>query len=79
MTSLDTYIQSFKQILQLDDSVKVQELKYRDSGWDSVAHMVIMATLEESFDIMLDTDDVIDFSSFEKGMEILKKYDVEFD
>lgn len=79
MTNLDKYIQTFRQTLHLDDSVEVKGLEYRDSGWDSVAHMVIMATLEESFDIMLDTDDVIDFSSYEKGMEILKKYDVEFD
>ena len=35
--------------------------------------------IQEAFDIMMDTDDIIDFSSFEKGMEILsEKYDVEF-
>lgn len=46
-------------------------------GWDSLGHMNLMADLEEAFDIMLDTDDIIDFSSYEKGIEILKKYDVE--
>ena len=46
-------------------------------SWDSVGHMQLIAALEETFDIMLDTDDIIDFSSFEKGKEILKKYDVE--
>jgi acyl carrier protein len=45
--------------------------------WDSVGHMTLVATLEEVFDIMLDTDDIIDFSSYEKGKEIMKKYDVE--
>jgi len=38
--------------------------------------MGLIATLEENFDIMMDTDDIIDFSSYEKGKEILKKYDV---
>ena len=44
--------------------------------WDSVGHMQLMAALEDAFDIVMDTDDIIDFSSYEKGKEILKKYDV---
>jgi acyl carrier protein len=45
-------------------------------GWDSVGHMALIAALEESFDIMMDTDDIVDFSSYEKGKAILKKYNV---
>ena len=40
--------------------------------------MALISALEDAFDIMFDTDDIIDLSSFEKGKEILKKYDVEF-
>ena len=47
-------------------------------AWDSVGHMSLIAALEDAFDIMMDTDDIIDLSSYEKGKEILKKYDVEF-
>ena len=47
-------------------------------AWDSVGHMTLVAAIEDSFGIMLDTDDIIDMSSFEKAQEILKKYDVEF-
>lgn len=78
MMNYEKYVQAFKKVLQLDETVQVESLKYRDCGWDSVAHMVLMATLEDTFDIMMDTDDVIDFSSFEKGKEILGKYNVEF-
>lgn len=39
--------------------------------------MGLVAAIEDAFDIMMDTDDIIEFSSFEKGMEILRKYDVE--
>lgn len=46
--------------------------------WDSVGHMTMVAALEDAFDIMMETDDIIDFSSYEKGMEILGKYGVEF-
>ena len=37
-----------------------------------------MSAIEEEFKITLETDDIIDFSSFQKGIEILKKYKVEF-
>lgn len=47
--------------------------------WDSVGHMTLVAAIEDSFDICLDTDDIIDMSSFEKAQEILKKYDVTFE
>ena len=54
-------------------------LKYQGTElWDSVGHMTLVAALEDAFDIMFDTDDIIDLSSYEKGQEILKKYDVEF-
>lgn len=41
--------------------------------------MGLIASLEEAFDIMMDTDDIIDFSSYTKGIEILKKYNVQMD
>ena len=44
--------------------------------WDSVGHMAMIAALEERFEIMMETDDVIDFSSYLKGLEILAKYNV---
>ncbi len=49
-------------------------------AWDSVGHMQLVAELEDAFDIMMDTDDIIDLSSYEKGKEILAKadYEVEF-
>ena len=39
--------------------------------------MSLVAEIEDAFDIMLDTDDIIDFNSYQKGIEILKKYDIE--
>ena len=37
-----------------------------------------LEALEEKFNISFETDDIIDFSSFKKGIEILKKYSVNF-
>ena len=47
------------------------------SSWDSVGHMNLIGELEEVFDIEMETDDVIAFSGYEKGKEIMKKYGVE--
>lgn len=45
--------------------------------WDSIAHMALIAAIEGAFDIMIETDDVIDMSSFAKAREIVRKYGVE--
>ncbi len=47
-------------------------------GWDSLAHMELIAQLEDVFDIMLETDDITHFGGYENGKEILSKYGVEF-
>lgn len=76
MTNLEKYNAVFCETLKVEES-QLADLKYQDvPGWDSVGHMSLMAALEDAFDIMMDTDDIIDFSSYKKGMEIVKKYDV---
>ena len=78
MTNLQKYEKVFIEILCVSRTELI-DLNYQGvSNWDSVGHMSLVAALEEAFDIMLDTDDIIDLSSFEKGKEILGKYDVEF-
>lgn len=79
MQNLETYKQAFCEVFEIAED-QLSGLKYQDiAAWDSVGHMSLIAKLEEVFDIMMDTDDIIDFSSFEKGQEILAaNYDVEF-
>lgn len=47
-------------------------------AWDSIGHMTMIAAIEETFGITMDTEDIINFSSYKKGMELLAKYGVEF-
>lgn len=79
MTNYEKYVNAFVKTFSVtaEDAVK---LEYQGiSAWDSVGHMGLIAELEDTFDIMMDTDDIIDFSSFEKGKEILSKtYNIEF-
>ena len=77
MNNKEKYVQAFVEALEIE-APTVEGLEYQAiPQWDSVGHMGLVAAIEDAFDIMMDTDDIIDFSSFEKGMEILKKYDVE--
>ena len=77
MTNLEKYIDAFVKGLELDESLVKSGLAYSEiENWDSVGHMNLIAELEDAFGIMMDTEDIIDFSSYDKGIEILAKYDV---
>jgi len=77
MTNMEKYEKAFIDTFGMNND-RLVELNYQDiPQWDSVGHMSLIAALEEAFDIMFDTDDIIDLSSFKKGKEIIKKYNVE--
>ena len=48
------------------------------SGCGKTTLIRLISGLEESFKISLDTDDIVEFSSYKKGIEILKKYKIKF-
>ena len=79
MTNLAKYAKVFMECLGVAEN-ELNDLKYFESDvWDSVSHMNLISTLEETFDVMMDTDDILEFDSYKKGMEILRdKYAVEF-
>lgn len=79
MSNLEKYTNAFTSSFDVDAET-AKTLKYQDiPAWDSVGHMGLIAALEDAFDIMMETDDIIDLSSFEKGKEILStKYNIEF-
>ncbi len=77
MSNLEKYTKAFTETFEIAEE-QTKGLKYQDiQAWDSVGHMGLVAAIEDAFDIMLDPDDIVDLSSFEKGMEILKKYNIE--
>ena len=73
----EKYIAAFVNAFGCDESI-VETMKYQDSeNWDSIGHMNLIAELEDTFDIMFDTDDILAFDSYKKGIEILEHYGVE--
>lgn len=79
MNNLETYNKVFCDTLEVEEN-QLENLKYQDVPlWDSVGHMTLVANLEDAFDIMMETDDIIDLSSYANGKEILAaKYDIAF-
>lgn len=78
MDNKRSYDQVFVDCFGVNDSQLTENLTYQSvESWDSVGHMAMVAQLEDTFNIMLEMDDIIDFSSYTVGMEILKKYGVD--
>lgn len=79
MNNQQKLTQTFVQALGITEEQVSDGLTYNTiKQWDSTAHMILIAELEDAFDVMLDTDDIIDMSSVAKAKEILARYDVQF-
>ena len=78
MSTLEKYEKVFTDAFAVSKE-ELPTLEYQGiADWDSVGHMALVGALEDTFDIMMETDDIIDFNSFEKGKELLAKYGVDF-
>lgn len=77
--TLARYNTVFKNTFEVGDDALNEKLTYQSVGtWDSVGHMTLIANLEDEFNIMMEMEDIVDFSSYQAGKELLKKYGVEF-
>ena len=76
MGNLEKYDKIFIETFSIEKKV-LKDLKYNKiEKWDSIGHMTLISDLEDGFKITFETDDIIDFSSYKKGKEILKKYNI---
>ena len=79
MDNKEKYKSIFIESLAIDRSKFNDNIKYNEiPEWDSIGHMTLMSGLEDGFNISIETDDIVDFSSFKKGLEILEKHKIEF-
>lgn len=70
--------QVFVATLDLDDGSDVENLKYQNiPEWDSIGHMSLVVAIEDEFDVQLDTDQVIDMSSFAVALDMLRALGVD--
>lgn len=77
--TIETLKAAFTEAIGLAPGTDWERVEYGlTNGWDSLAHMQLIAQIESSFDIMLLTDQVIDLSSFAKAKEILETHGISF-
>ena len=79
MSNKQKYQDIFIKSLSIDSKKFDENIKYNEiPEWDSIGHMTLISGLEEGFNVSMETDDIVDLSSFKKGIEILKKYNIKF-
>lgn len=79
MTALEKYNRVLKESLRLEEDELNENLMYnRHKNWDSVAHIDMVAQLEEAFDVQFSTLQIMQFNTYDKGIEILKALGVDF-
>lgn len=77
MENIGKYRQCFCKVFALEADFDVETVKMGStSDWDSVGHMELITEIEDTFDILFDTFDILKFTSYGDGIEILKKYGV---
>ena len=77
MNNKKKYQDIFIKSLSLNSEKFNENIKYNEvPEWDSIGHMSLISALEDEFKISIETDDVVDFSAYKKGIKILRKYNV---
>jgi len=65
----------FRDVLEFNGPIEREALQYNNfQNWNSLGHMSLIGAIETEFDCILDTDDIIDMSNFDKALEIVSKH-----
>lgn len=78
MSNIEKLNNIFKEVFAVEAS-ELNERFNKDNvdGWDSVHQLSLTSAVEDEFDIMLDAEDILDFTSYDKVKAILAKYEIE--
>jgi acyl carrier protein len=80
MNNLQRYTKVFHEIFNLPEEQFDESFAFATvSEWDSIVHMSLVTALEEEFDIMFETEDILHYGSFENGKRILARHGVEIE
>ncbi len=79
MTNLEKYNQAFVRVFGVNEAALNENFTFRAvPQWDSVAHLSLISELEETFDVMFESEDILHYGSYENGKRILERYGVSF-
>ena len=80
MENVKKYNVIFMEVFSVGEEVLNDEFKQGNvENWNSIHQLNSVSYIEESFDVMLDTEDILGLTSYSKGKEILvSKYNINF-
>lgn len=79
MNNIEKYRNAFMDALELEEDEVSEGLALGEtSEWDSLGHMILISTMEDAFDVSLDSELMTDFDSYQSGLELLKQLGVDF-
>ena len=77
MTNLQQYNKVFMEVFGVKEDALNENFTFKDvPQWDSVAHLSLITALEDAFDIMFDSEDILHYESYENGKKILLKMNI---
>lgn len=78
MNNLEKLNTIFSEVFSVEVSSLNAEFDNKSvEGWDSVRQLSLTTAVEDEFDIMLDAEDILEFTSYENVKAVLAKYDIE--
>lgn len=78
MTNLEKYNKVFVDVLGVSETVLNEDFTFKAvPQWDSVAHLSLISELEDAFDVMFESEDILHYESYENGKKIMEKYGIE--
>lgn len=78
MTNLEKYNQIFMDVLGVSETVLNEDFTFKAvPQWDSVAHLSLISELEDAFDVMFESEDILHYESYENGKKIMEKYGID--
>lgn len=79
MKNIEKYRNAFIDALELEEDEVSEDLALGEtSEWDSLGHMILISTMEEVFDVSLDSEWMTEFNSYLSGIELLNRLGVDF-
>ena len=77
MTNIEKLNQIFCEVFSVEASALGTGFDNKAvDGWDSVRQLSLTSAVEDTFDIMLDPEDILEFTSYDNAKAILQKYDI---
>ena len=78
MSNIEKLKEAFVEGLEIPvEEVETATMESVDK-WDSIGQMSLVAIIEDAFGIEFEPDEVMQFTSFAAGVDILKNHNIDF-